>query len=188
MIALIIWSRAAAALPPGHFDSHLSGFHQKLASSRSQGFRTSACFRTEPPPWAPWNPPVFEDWYVVSNFAAIDHMIEAVKAADAADASSSHTHLIQHTEKGAGAIFGLRLGRPQLAKTPHAWWFDALPAVDVEAHVRTLDLPGRGVEFSLWGRSLGLGPMKFCLQASAPLGDWAPFETIYRDRTLLASS
>jgi hypothetical protein len=185
MIAFVFWSSPSAEVVSDAFESLLRRFHKDLFVARSETFRASASFRTESVPWMPWVRMMYEDWYVLRDFSGVDHLIDVVRKIDSDDASSPHVRLMQLTASGLGGVYALRSGQPQLQRTPHAWWFDAPSAGEVDEHIRTLDLGRRGVTFSLWVRSLGLGPAKFCLQASEALGDWGPFDAVHRVRTPL---
>ena len=55
----------------GYEVTHLQ-FHQSIANESPPGFHRSFVFRLEKAPWIAATGPIYEDWYLVENFAALE--------------------------------------------------------------------------------------------------------------------
>jgi hypothetical protein len=51
-------------------------FHRSIANESPAGFHRSFIFRLEKAPWIAVTGPIYEDWYLVENFAALETLNE----------------------------------------------------------------------------------------------------------------
>jgi hypothetical protein len=158
-LAYVFWH--APATPAAAYVSDLLAFHASLAADPPTGFVRSETFGLAGASWLGQAGASYEDWYLVSDWAAVGELNQAaVSTAHLA----SHDRVAHQAGSGAGAIYGLHAGgeragsgvRTWFAK-PAGWSYDRL----YEALAPALD---EGA--SLWRRQLVLGPApEFCLRA-----------------------
>ncbi len=142
----------------GYEATHLQ-FHRSIANESPAGFHRSFVFRLEKAPWIAATGPIYEDWYLVENFAALESLNEgAVSGKNRAP----HDSIARRASGGAGALYGLRAGKPHFAKVRMALWFSkprGLPYPEFYAGV-----PGEALDNGggLWERQMVLGPSPEC--------------------------
>ena len=106
--------------------------------------------------------PAYEDWYAVDGWEALG----ALNAAAVRGARSQPHHAVAaQARAGAGGVYGLVDGPPELAATRTSW--PGKPAgADRDAFHAQLSGPGR----SLWMRQLVLGPApEYAVRSGAPV-------------------
>ncbi len=94
--------------------------------------------------------PIYEDWYLVENFAALESLNEG---AVSGKNRSPHDSIAQRARGGSGALYRLRAGEPHIAKVRMALWFSkprGLPYSEFYADVRPEALDSGG---GLWDGS-----------------------------------
>jgi hypothetical protein len=166
-LAYVFWHSAASPSPAYLRD--LLAFHASLAAHPPAGFVRSETFGLAGAGWLDDTEDSYEDWYQVSDWAAIG---ELNRLAVTAPHATSHDRVAHQAGRGSGAIYGLRSGsegagsaaRTWFAK-PAGWSYERLDAALAE----TLDDGG-----ALWRRQMVLGPApEFCLRSGTtrPLPD-----------------
>lgn len=157
------WKRAEVAAPD--YEARQRAFHEALAIHPPAGFSRSFSSSVAGLPWANAGGDAYEDWYLVSDFAALE-TLDAGATTGARKAA--HDGAASGADGGTAGLYRARLGRPTDAPRHAVWlsrpagtgydeWF-ALLAPVVTAH--------DGV---LWMRRMVLGPVEFCLQSPTPL-------------------
>ncbi len=171
MLAYLLWHSPADGVERDVYEHASEGFHRSLHHAPPAGFRGSAVYRVAELPWLEEGV-AYEDWYLLEDFSALGVLNEAAVA---------HRHRTAHDEvarrfgTGAGGLYGLLEGRPELASAPLGIWISRPPG----AARRALgELLGDGIDpehASLWRRSLVLGPApEYCLLAREPPAGVAP--------------
>jgi hypothetical protein len=158
-LGYVFWHSPASASPS--YQADLLAFHASLAANPPTGFVRSEAFGLAGASWLDDAEGSYEDWYLVSDWAAIG---ELNQAAVATAHLASHDRVAHQAAGGAGAIYGLFAGGERAGSEVRMWF--AKPAgwsyrrLD-EALAPALDDGG-----SLWRRQLVLGPApEFCLRA-----------------------
>lgn len=173
MIAIVFWSVRSPECPAGKFEKALLDFHEVLNQNRAEGFRRSVSFRVESEiPWIGADTPPFEDWYLLSNFAALDALDRLVMSDQGLE---SHAFLMENTGQAAATALYLQRGTAYVERNRLAYWFNKPPGVSTEG---LSALAGKRKSGShLWTRALALGPKANCLLSNAPItlpADWHP--------------
>ncbi len=183
MLAYLFWHRPAEGVERETYERAGEHFHRSLAHAPPVGFRGSALYRAQAPPWLSGegaaHGTVYEDWYFVEDFTALGVLN---KAAVAHGHRGVHDEIAHRYGSGAGGLYALREGHAHLNATlagsadapasgapTEAIWI-ARPR---GAHPAELaDLLGDGMDparSSLWRRALVLGPApEYCLLAPEP--------------------
>ena len=190
MLAYLLWHRPAEGSEQKAYELAAEGFHRSLHHAPPAGFQGSAIYRVEALQWL--DPPFggqaggagsesgggigYEDWYLLDDFAALGVLNEAAVA---------HRHRTAHDEvarrfgTGAGGLYGLMEGRPDLSSTPLGIWISRPPVSRSPAAKPALaEMLGDGIDpehSSLWRRSLVFGPApEYCLLAHEPPAGISP--------------
>lgn len=163
MLAIVFWSTPKQNASLRQYEACLAEFHKTLNENRPSGFRYSNCHRTESLPWFESTRCIFEDWYVLSNFAAIDALDTAVVTTGSQNA---HAELMTVTGAASGTILALSNGVVKATQTYRVTWLRKPGNMEAEDLVRTVNERLPHQKCSLWTRSLGLGPIENCLLTS----------------------
>ena len=167
MLAYIFWHWPYPQVSTVDYERDQLAFQRALAVAAPDGFVESAIFRAAAAPWLPAGRPVYEDWYLVDDFAALGPLNDAVVAAVA---QAAHDRAAAGAEAGAGALYRLRSGESRIAGAPVAHWITKpreRSYADFDAGLAELPaVPS----VSLWRRQMVLGPApEFCLLAPREL-------------------
>jgi len=168
VLAYVFWHRPGGDETAG-YEARLTAFHAVLAEHPPPGFAGSAALRVHEAPWLPGDGPAYEDWYAVVGWEALG----ALNAAAVHGARSGpHDAVAAQAREGAGGVYGLVDGPPELAATRTSWL--AKPAgADRDAFHAQLAGPGR----SLWMRQMVLGPApEYAVRSGAPV--LLPYEAV----------
>ena len=161
MLAYLFHHWRQATVGQDEYDTLLRHFHRALAEAPPVGFARSACLAHQGTPWANEGGEAYEDWYLVSDSAALDPLNDA-----AITASRQLPHEVAAAAAGGGTagLYRARLGA--LDGAPEAAWWFAKPARMSYAQLHEAMRPfTTGADGILWGRQMTLGPAReFCLQ------------------------
>jgi hypothetical protein len=152
-LAYVFWHqpRAAAA----DYEPPLVDFHEALRRSPVEGLLGSRSFRVPALPWLADGG--YEDWYVVSDFAALGRLNEA--AVDSRH-MGAHDAVAALAGGAVGGLYALMAGDALLGHRFAAWFGKpggmAYADLLVTVGVRDSELPPGAV--ALWQRQLLLGP------------------------------
>ena len=166
MLAVVFWNSRRTSNEANSYESSLSEFHQALNANKPEGFRFSATYRVAEIPWFTPKNEIYEDWYVLKNFAALDCLDYAVMHTDSKDA---HRYLMMNTAMASGAIYALTKGAARLDGLPEANWLLKPRKVTVDNFIESTKAQLTDGKCSLWTRALGLGPTQHCLLSSSPV-------------------
>jgi hypothetical protein len=180
LLAYLLWHRPADGVERDVYEHASEGFHRSLHHAPPAGYRGSAIYRVAELPWLEEGV-AYEDWYLLEDFSALGVLNEAAVA---------HGHRTAHDEvarrfgTGAGGLYGLLEGRPDLASAPLGIWISRPPVSRTSvsrppaARQALGELLGDGIDpehSSLWRRSLVFGPApEYCLLAREPPAGVAP--------------
>lgn len=168
LLAYVFWHWKRPDVAASEYESRQRVFHTALASAPPAGFHGSFSVGLSGAPWAADGADAYEDWYLVSDFAALGELNEAAVSASRA---APHDAAAAVVAGGTAGLYGLRLGTA-LREPRHAWWFgkpEGLSYPDLFGQLAPLVDRARG---ALWMRQMTLGPAReFCLHAadSVPL-------------------
>ena len=166
MLAVVFWNSRRTDSDADSYESNLSEFHQALNANKPEGFRFSATYRVAKAPWFTPKNEIYEDWYVLKNFAALDSLDRAVMHTDSKDA---HRYLMTGTAMASGAIYALTKGAARLDGLLEANWLLKPRKVTIDKFIESTKAQLAGGKCSLWSRALGLGPTQHCLLSSGPV-------------------
>jgi hypothetical protein len=184
MLAYLLWHRPADGIEPEAYERACAHFHRSLRHSPPAGFRGSAVYRAGELPWLAGGG--YEDWYFLEDFTALGVLNEA---AVAHGHRGAHDELARRFGAGAGGLYGLLEGHPDLEGAPLAVWVARPPvagrlgdgsAANVSRSGRPPlgELLGDGMDpqhTSLWRRALVFGPApEYCLLTGEPPAGVAP--------------
>lgn len=141
-------------------------FHAALTATPPSGYDGSFSVGLSRAPWVAGGRDVYEDWYLVKEFGALDRLNEA---------AVSHSRAVPHDAAatvaagGAGGLYGLRQGMV-LRHPRYAQWFgkpDGMPYAELVAQLSPVVDQAQG---ALWMRQMALGPApEFCLHSATPV-------------------
>jgi hypothetical protein len=160
VLAYVFWHRPGGDAGP--YEARLAAFHAALAADPPEGFHGSAALRVEEAPWLPGGGPSYEDWYGVEDWTALGRLNEAAVSGTRGE---PHDAVAARAAAGAGALYGLVSGPPELVAT-RASWLSKPAGADREAFHDRLGGPGR----SVWMRQMVLGPSpEYVVRSGAPV-------------------
>jgi hypothetical protein len=168
VLAYVFWHR-----PGGDeisaYEERLRAFHAALAQHPPAGFAGSAALRVQAAPWLPGDGAAYEDWYGVEDWEALGALNAAAVRGERA---RPHDAVAGQARAGAGAVYGLVDGPPELVATRTSWLGKPAGA-DRDAFHAQLGGPGR----SLWMRQMVLGPApEYAVRSGAPVE--LPYEAV----------
>ena len=162
MLAYVFWHWANADVTPQEYEGRLRAFHLALQTARMPGFAGSSAARMTAAPWAPSITPLYEDWYLVEDFAALGALNEvAVTAAQRAP----HDDAAQAAAGGMGGVYRLRLGDAIVpsGEQQRALWFAKPSGMRYDALLALLQPAIERTGGAFWQRQMTLGPApEFC--------------------------
>jgi hypothetical protein len=148
-LAYVFWHRPRPDVNAEEYAAALRQFHGALSAAAVPGFLRSWSVRAADLPWLGAGP-VYEDRYLVQDYAALGVLNEA---AVAAARKPAHDAAATRAASGTAGLYALVAGEPDPAAT-RSHWFDK-PAGTSYPDLRSA--LGR-VGGSLWQRQLTLGP------------------------------
>ena len=160
MLAYVFWHWPKPGVDLAAYAANLRTFHKTLGDNKPPGFQHSTVFSIEGANWLDTKGPVFEDWYLIDNSAAMDRINEA---AVTGACELPHNVVAVDAAGGTAGLYRLRQGSADLSGKRLAVWFSKPDGVSYKEFFSGLsnhDLPGVAV----WQRQMTLGPTtEFCL-------------------------
>lgn len=176
MLAVVFWNSRNKRSTDQQYECVLSEFHKELNQNKPKGFRRSVSHRVcNELPWLGSSFTIFEDWYIMSNFAALDNLdrlvLEGIKL-------PSHRALMAQTGCASGAVMYLESGTPYVERSRVANWFNKPGGSSTEsiAGIAGKLNPPRAI--SIWSRSMALGPRGNCLLTAESVGLPSAYEPV----------
>lgn len=160
MLAYIFWHIPVEGTDPEDYEGKLKTFHDTLSETPPDGFRASTIFRHYALPWAPSSLFVYEDWYLVDDFAALGALNEAAAEGPRRPA---HADAAAQSGWGAGGVYEPLDESASLAGG-FSYWLTKPDAMGYEAFYDEIGT------VQLWRRQMVLGPApEFCLLTGSRL-------------------
>lgn len=182
MLAIVFWNTRKTDISRGRYETSLRAFHDALNSDKPDGFRFSTIFRVEGLPWFKSTSEIYEDWYVIRNFAAMDALDHAVMQTLA---KAAHRDLMKSTAGASGAIVGLTKGVARVSHMTYANWLYKPREVSADDFVDSVNRQLPDGKCSLWTRAMALGPTEHCLLSSGPANLSQKYRATVVRRTLV---
>jgi hypothetical protein len=164
MLAYVFWHWPLSTVSEQDYTERLIEFHRSLREHAFPGFYSSHVFQIEHAPWGPSNQSLYEDWYLVENFATLEvlnHM------AVAAINKAPHDQAAQNAAGGTAGVYQLCAGEADPAHAQVACWFGKPTGMSYVAFFSLMRPLVAEYGGALWQRQMTLGPTpEFCW--------WAP--------------
>jgi len=161
------------------YEPVLAGFHDKLRQKKPDGFLQSKVYRVKNLPWMDPHRIIYEDWYILENFSALDALnVGAVSPR----MKGPHDKIASFSDRGAGGIFRLKNQPEPDYKAVIAYWLTKPPDMPYEKFYQKIEPFAEQPQVAFWTRQLVLGPSKeFCIHAPATLDISLKNEVLSRD-------
>jgi hypothetical protein len=161
VLAYVFWHVPEVPAEKEEYESALGAFHRRLAAVGAPGFIRSEAHRLESLPWLSGSP-AYEDWYLLSDSAALDPL-EA--AAVGARLGASHDAVAARAGPGAGGLYKCLVegAAPGGETMTTAEWLRKRAGATYPDFIETLrgEVPPGGW---LWQRKMVLAPApEFCI-------------------------
>ena len=166
MLAYVFWHWPLPTVHERDYTTLLVAFHQSLSNHAFPGFHSSHIFQIENAPWGPPDRSLYEDWYCIENFAALDMLNKtAVTAANKAP----HDRAAQNAADGKAGLYQLCGGEADPARAHVAHWFAKPSGLAYDAFFSLLHPLVEENGGALWQRQMTLGPTpEFCWWVPVP--------------------
>jgi hypothetical protein len=167
MLAYVFWHWPQSSVTSETYIAHLESFHRTLAANKPAGFQRSAVFRIEDTDWLQTRGPVYEDWYLMDDSAAMDPLNGgAISGA----CEVPHNLVAREAAGGTAGLYRLRSGENVLTEARFAVWLAKPDGVSYRDFYDALAPLTAQPNVALWGRQMTLGPTtEFCLHSQTPV-------------------
>lgn len=165
VLAYVFWHWRQPGADRDAYEAAQQTFHRALARAPSAGFVRSFSHAIAGAPWANAGGEAYEDWYLVRDSAALDHLEEA---AISAGRKAPHDLAAALAAGGTAGLYRLRLGAAPVSPR-WAQWFTKPAGVSYGQLFAAVEPALASVGGSLWIRTMTLGPApEFCVMAREP--------------------
>jgi hypothetical protein len=170
VLAYVFWHRPADGQDVAEYERALVRFHAALAGAPADGYGGSCAVALGDAPWLDGGGPAYEDWYLVSSWAALGELNErAVTGAR----SAPHDAAAVRAGAGTAGVYALLTGPPEPpARGWRAWLVKPAGLGYDEFHAALTETLPPGA--AAWQRQMTLGPAgEYALSAPEPVAlDW----------------
>ena len=112
MLAYVFRHWPLQGLDRGDYEATLLQFQRSIANESPAGFHRSFVFRLEKAPWIAATGSIYEDWYLVENFAALESLNEgAVSGKNRSPHDSLQSEQVAEAAHFTGFELGSRTSR-----------------------------------------------------------------------------
>lgn len=167
MLAYLFTHWSLGSIAPQEYEAAMRSFRQSLAASAPNGFQQSWSLAVQGLPWANRGQAVYEDWYLVDDFAALGILNEA---AINAPHGEPHMAVARMASDGKGGVYALAHGSCKPAQIRYAAWFGKPAGMTYATCFQQLATITNQPGTALWQRQMVLGPgPEFCLHSAEEL-------------------
>lgn len=154
-LAYIFWHHRRHSVSDEHYREAVAAFHERLAMNPPTGFVSSFSRRQNELPWMPAKVEIYEDWYIIENYAALEHLnAHAARG----DMESTHDSVAELSATGSGAIYSLMFNHSEDVDLKSIVWFDKTQLTKTKDFLATVDMKTKDNHGIAWRRQLSLGP------------------------------
>ncbi len=153
--AYVFWHWPRSTVSSNSYESKLSQFLHSLASSKTRGLIDVGSFRVSSLPWGPSGANLYEDWYVVEDFASLGNLNDA---ATSGMTRQPHDSIAQDYMKGAGGVFKWIDGELDLHEARVATWVEKPIGPTYQSYYDAVRHGVGDAKTDLWRRQMVLGP------------------------------
>ncbi len=166
-LAYVFWHWPRLGASAAAYEGKLRSFQSALRAARPDLVADLLSYRVGPLPWGPKDRQLYEDWYLVEDFAALGSLNDAAVAGGIKDL---HDSVAADYLKGAGGVFKRMLGSLSLGEAGYATWIEKVVGTPYKSYYdEVAELLGNG-ESDLWRRQMVLGPSpQFCVHSVKPV-------------------
>ena len=143
LLAYVFWHQSRPEITADIYEKKLADFLRSLSSQRPAGLVDALSFRVQALPWSPRQGIVYEDWYLVENFAALGALNDA---AVEGDTRTPHDAIAKDYMKGAGGVLRSVQGDLNLREARVATWAEKPNRAILPIVLRGSREGGRGKE------------------------------------------
>jgi len=167
LFAYVFWHWPRPEISRDSYETKLTAFLHALSSEEPAGLVEALSFRVEALPWFPQRGNLYEDWYIVDNFAAIATLNET---AIGGGARGPHDSIAKDYMKGAGAIFKSIKGDIRVRDARLAIWIEKGIGQPYQSYYDEVAKSVGDRKADLWRRQMVLGPSpQFCIHSEEVL-------------------
>ena len=164
MLAYVFWHWPQSTVDSNTYIDHLIDFHNTLGANKPPGFHHSVVFRIRGVNWLNTDDEAYEEWYLLDDSAAMDHLNDA---AVSGVCEEPHNRVAREAAGGTGGLYRLRAGNGELSAARYALWLSKPAGVSYKDFYTALEPLTSQPGVALWGRQMTLGPTtEFCIHST----------------------
>ena len=167
MLAYVFWHWPFPEVAEHTYQQDLIAYHRTLFANKPDGFYHTRVLQMEQAPWLARSERSYEDWHLVENSAALDTLNERAVSGPCQD---PHRLVARWTQSGAGGLYHLISGAPNLALVRFAYRLDKPAGMTYGDFYALLQPLAQKAHALFWTRHMSLGPgPEFCLHCPQTL-------------------
>ena len=167
-LAYVFWHWPRTGIRNDAYEAKLGSFLDTLNSHKPPGLVEAMSFRVESLPWAAASQNgLYEDWYIVEGFSALEALNDA---AVSGQTRAPHDSIASDYMKGAGGILKRIGGDLPVREARYSTWIEKPMGPSYQSYYEELAKLTGNRRTDLWRRQMVLGPSpQFCVHSEEPL-------------------